>query len=73
MTKSDTTGLWYEDEDMVFFRNYVQAAHYISWGAKLWDIFTDSNMKLVYVFSKADHEKFRDRWCCKKENEGCEL
>ena len=69
MTISDITGLTYEEADMHFFRNYVQAAHYISWGAKLWDIFTDSECKLVFVFSKEDHLKYRDRWGTKLNNE----
>ena len=50
--KSDVTGISYLDEDCVFFRNYIQAAKYISWGAKLIDLFTDSKDKLVFVFSK---------------------
>lgn len=68
MTKSDITGLSYNDDEMVFFRNYIQSAHYIQWGAKLWDIFTDSQCKLVFVFSKEDHMKFRDMWG-KRKNE----
>lgn len=68
MNKSELTGKWYQDEDCVFFRNYVQAAHYIAWQAKLIDLFTDSEMKLVFVFSKKDHEILRDRWGTKKEN-----
>lgn len=62
VTVSEITGLTYEERDCVFFRNYVQAAHYLSWGAKLVDIFVDSTTKIVYVFSKDDHLKFRDRW-----------
>ena len=45
----------YENEDCCFFRNYVQAAHYYSWGCELVDLFVDSNMKWVYVFWKSDH------------------
>lgn len=60
--KSDVTGLLYEVEDCVFFRNYVQAAYYNAWGATLIDLFIDSNMKWVFVFSKKDHERFKMRW-----------
>lgn len=60
--KSDVTGIVYEAEDCVFFRNYVQAAHYHAWGAKLIDLFTDGDMKWVFVFSKEDHQKYADRW-----------
>ena len=65
---SDITGEYYEDEDMVFFRNCVQSAMYIEWGARLYDIFTDSNHKLVFVFSKEDHMKYRDKWGTKNNN-----
>ena len=56
---SDVTGLVYEDEDCVFFRNYIQAAKYIRWGCRLIDLFTDSKDKLVFVFVKKDHEKYK--------------
>lgn len=59
---SEITGKFYEDEDCCFFRNYVQAAHYYAWGAKLVDLFVDDNMKWVYVFKKSDHRKYFDRW-----------
>lgn len=69
-TKSEITGLLYEDEECVFFRNYVQSAYYIEWGARLIDIFTDRDHKLVFVFYKEDHKKYFDRWINqKKENE----
>ena len=58
---------------MVFFRNYIQAAHYISWGCKIYDIFTDSQCKLVFVFSKSDHMKYRDRWSERKEKQNEEV
>lgn len=59
---SELTGELYENEDCCFFRNYVQAAHYYAWGAKLVDLFVDDNMKWVYVFKKSDHAKMKDRW-----------
>ena len=59
---SDVTGKVYYDEDMVFFRNYIQAAAYLSYGAELIDLFTDSNMKLVFIFSRKDHEKYKNKW-----------
>lgn len=65
-SKSEITGKYYEDEECVFFRNYIQSAYYIEWGAKLIDIFTDSKHKLVFVFSKADHEKYKMKWGSKR-------
>lgn len=69
MSQSELTGEWYNDEDMCFFRNYIQAAYYKSWGAKIWDIFVDSQYKWVFVFSKEDHMKYRDRWGTKFSKE----
>jgi hypothetical protein len=67
-TKSDITGLWYEDEDCVFFRNILQSSYYLEWGAKLVDIFTDGSHKIVFVFTKEDHIKFREKWGTKNNN-----
>ena len=50
---SDLTGKMYENEDVVFFRNHVQAAHYYAWGCELVDQFVDGNMKWVFVFKKS--------------------
>ena len=61
-TKSNITGLDYEDEDCVFFRNPVQSAYYVFKNAKLIDIFVDSKLQFVFVFSKADHEKLKLEW-----------
>lgn len=69
-TKSEITGEYYEDEEVVFFRNYIQSAYYIEWGAKLIDIFTDSNHKLVFVFTKIDHDKYKLKWGSKKNSMG---
>lgn len=59
---SDLTGTQYEDEDCVFFRNTLQSAFYVFHGAKLIDIFVDDNMKFVFVFNKADHNKLKLLW-----------
>lgn len=59
---SELTGRMYENEDVVFFRNYIQAAYYRTWGCELVDLFVDGNMKWVYVFWKEDHFRCRDRW-----------
>ena len=66
---SELTGEYYENEDCCFFRNYVQAAHYYSWGCKLVDLFVDSNNKWVFVFWKKDHLRCRDRWNDKNREE----
>lgn len=61
-TQSDITGLFYEDEDCVFFRNCVQSAFYIFKGAKLVDIFVDDKMKIVFVFKREDHKRLIKDW-----------
>lgn len=63
----DLTGKMYENEDVVFFRNPVQAAHYYSWGCELVDLFVDSNMKWVYVFWKKDHAWAKFKWTENKD------
>lgn len=59
---SELTGEMYENEDVVYFRNYVQSAYYRTWGCELVDLFVDGQMKWVYVFWKKDHLRCRDRW-----------
>lgn len=66
---SELTGKIYEDEECCFFRNYIQAAYYRSWGCELVDLFVDGQMKWVFVFKKSDHLKYRDRWNDKNRDE----
>ena len=61
-TLSEITGIMYEDEEHVFFRNPLQSAFYVFHGANLVDIFVDDKMHWVYVFSKKDHEKLKMFW-----------
>lgn len=60
--RSDTTGKYYEAEDCVFFRNTLQSAFYKFHCAELVDVFVDDNMKFVFVFYKADHERLKMLW-----------
>ena len=68
MIRSNTTGIWYDPDDCVFFRNCIQSAFYLEWGATLVDLFTDSFHKLVFVFTKEDHKKYIDRWMTQKKD-----
>lgn len=65
---SDVTGVVYEIEDVVFFRNLYQSAFYIDHNATIVDVFTDGKGKLVFVFYKKDHEKLIKLWIENKEN-----
>lgn len=68
-TISDVTGIVYENEDVVFFRNLYQSSFYISHNATIVDVFTDSNNKLVFVFYRDQHEELIKLWLDNKKNE----
>ncbi len=68
MELSETTGRLYNADDLVFFRNCVQSAHYIKWGATLYDLFVDSQDRLVFCFSREDHNKLKHRWGTRDNN-----
>lgn len=59
---SDVTGIEYEMEDVVFFRNLYQSSFYIDHNATIVDVFTDSNKKLVFVFWRNQHENLIKLW-----------
>lgn len=61
-TVSDVTGICYEMEDVVFFRNLYQSTFYIDNNATIVDVFTDSNKKLVFVFWRSQHENLIKLW-----------
>ena len=70
---SDITGKTYETNDVHYFRNPLQSAYYLSWGgpSALVDLFVDGQNKLVFVFEKSTHNKFKERWHkhCEQWNE----
>jgi len=59
---SDVTGIMYEEEDCVFFRNIYQIIFYLEKGCPVVDLFVDGSKKLVFVFTKKDHEKYIKLW-----------
>lgn len=65
---SDVTGKTYQAEDAVFFRNLVQSSFYISNGATILDIFTDSDGLLVIVFPRDEHKILIKKWVDNKKN-----
>lgn len=66
---SDVTGITYELEDVVFFRNLYQSSFYIDHNATIVDVFTDSNGKLVFVFYRDQHEKLIKLWLDNKKED----
>ena len=66
---SDVTGIAYELEDVVFFRNLYQSSFYIDHNATIVDVFTDSNGKLVFVFYRDQHEKLIKLWLENKKED----
>lgn len=65
--KSDVTGIIYEEEDCVFFRNLHQCAFYVDHNAKIIDVFTDGDGKLVFVFDRKEHNELIKLWVANKE------
>lgn len=59
---SNVTGIEYESEDVVFFRNLYQSTFYIDHNADIVDVFTDGNKKLVFVFWRNQHENLIKLW-----------
>lgn len=66
---SDVTGICYENEDVVFFRNLYQSSFYIDHNATIVDVFTDSRGMLVFVFWRDQHEKLIKLWLENKKEE----
>lgn len=69
---SDVTGIEYEMEDVVFFRNLYQSSFYIDHNATIVDVFTDSNKKLVFVFWRNQHEDLIKLWLENKREDNKE-
>lgn len=69
---SDVTGIEYEMEDVVFFRNLYQSSFYIDHNATIVDVFTDSNKKLVFVFWRNQHEDLIKLWLKNKKEDAKE-
>ncbi len=65
---SDVTGIMYENEDVVFFRNLYQSSFYIANNATIVDVFTDSKGMLVFVFYRKEHEKLLKLWLATKRD-----
>lgn len=68
-TVSDVTGICYENEDVVFFRNLYQAAFYVAHFATIVDVFTDSKGMLVFVFYRNQHENLLKLWLANKRDD----
>ena len=68
-TESSVTGIKYESEDVVFFRNLYQSAFYVDHYATIVDIFTDGKGKLVFVFYRDQHENLIKLWLENKNDD----
>lgn len=62
LTYSDVTGKEFESNDAVYFRSLDQCGYYLGHGGILLDIFSDSQDKLICVFSRDDHERLFPLW-----------
>lgn len=63
----------YDENDCVFFRNTAQSIFYIENGCHLKDLFIDNRHKLVFVFSREEHEKCIPLWMDNKKNKKDEI
>lgn len=68
-TVSDVTGICYENEDVVFFRNLYQSSFYVAHNATIVDVFTDGKGKLVFVFYRNQHEDLLKLWLANKRDD----
>lgn len=66
---SNVTGIEYESEDVVFFRNLYQSSFYVDHNATIVDVFTDGNKKLVFVFWRKQHENLIKLWLENKKED----
>jgi len=67
MSQSELTGKWYQDEDVVFFRNLYQCAFYVKNNCLPIDMFCDSKGKLVMVFDRQRHNELIKLWIANKD------
>ena len=67
LTQSELTGKWYQDEDVVFFRNLYQCCFYIQHSCMPIDLFCDGQGKLVMVFERKKHNELIKLWMANKE------
>ena len=59
---SRISGLPYNDDEMVFFKNPEQSAAYNYWGAILVDVIPTEEFKFIFVFSRTDHTRLKLKW-----------
>lgn len=67
ISKSELTGEWYRNEEVVFFRNLHQSCFYIQHNCMPIDLFCDGQGKLVMVFERKRHNELIKLWMANKE------
>lgn len=63
MKRSKVTGRIYNELECVHIINPVQSFEYINHDATLYDVFTGSDRKLVFVFNRVEVQPLYDLWC----------
>lgn len=66
--KSLVTGIEYRPSEIVRIVNSSQCAAYMTYGAKLLDIYPSRDFKthkpiVVYIFNRKDTTELYDKWC----------
>lgn len=59
---SEILNKYYEAEDCVYFSNAKQSCFYKLNGAELIDLITTDELRWIFVFTKSDHCKIREKW-----------
>lgn len=63
VTISEISQHKYDTDDCVFFRNALQSTIYMLNGATLLDVIPlATERRMLFVFSRADHERLKDKW-----------
>ena len=70
LMQSDVTGISYQTEDVVHFRNPRQSHFYLSHQAQLVDVFAGGEEKIVFVFWRHEHEALIKLWMENKFKSG---
>lgn len=62
IVKSEVTGLTYDEDNAVFYKNAKQSCWMINNNATLLDLITTEENRFIFVFSRDEHKKYIGQW-----------
>lgn len=62
LTTSEIREHKYDPAECVFFKNALQSCVYCLAGATLLDVIPTTEKRFVFVFSREDHERLKEKW-----------